>query len=122
MRYKFSPDNWLDVVVPRTSYHLGIRAASGIVAHLFEGSCHVYYEGNSYDVTDLKSWHSRMQLAAGRLLTSYPTIARLSLAPEAYKAHFIVVGQYRLSQDTLVIEPGREAQLEAWAGPALGAR
>jgi hypothetical protein len=81
MTYRFSSDTWLDVILPLTSYHLGIDAASGIVAIFHDGVYQVYYDGNRFGSEPLADWDARVRHAAGRLMTGYPTIARLTLEP-----------------------------------------
>lgn len=70
----------LQVLVPRP----GTRAAkvilpkSGIVARLTHGETKIltYFEGNKYGSAGLDSFDNRVLTAAGRLLQTYPTVAK----------------------------------------------
>lgn len=64
--------------------HHEIAPGSGIVglpSGTMPGYLKVYYEGNLIGADNLNTWLERVQCAAGRLATQYPTVAR-SFLPE----------------------------------------
>ena len=54
----------------------GIRAGSGIVGRPAESGMSVYYEGNIYNASNMRSLLSKENQAAGRMKQRYPTVAR----------------------------------------------
>jgi len=93
----------------------GIDARSAIVGVLQPNADRVtvYYEGNRYNASNGHRYDQKLELAAGRLVQRYPTIARSSLAVEALD----VVGEY--NTDTRSIRVLDAGKLNAWAGETV---
>ena len=51
------------------------------------------YEGNLYGAENLRAFSERAKVAAGRLFTRAPTVARLAISPGEFAERFRVVGQ-----------------------------
>jgi hypothetical protein len=74
----------LSVLVPKkdSAPHAVIKPKSAVVGVVHSAqneNCvmlDVYYEGNLYGAVNLVEYDDRLQCAAGRLLTRYPTVAR----------------------------------------------
>lgn len=87
----------LHVLAPRPGAPAAavIDAGSGIVmdmaAWVMRGDpAIVYFEGNRYDVPNLRSFEERVRHAADRLVERYPTIARACFPRD----QFDVIGTY----------------------------
>ena len=105
--YVPNPDNQDGVFFERM-----LAERSGIVgkpAHN-EGRLVVYYEGNLHGFTNVVTLADRVELAAGRMANSYPTIAR-ALVPER-----AVVEVGRFDRDRRCIAVTDEAPLARWLG------
>ena len=69
----------IGIYVPRPGSPIEamVRPHSAIVAAIDEGadmaSC--YFEGNTHDAENLRSFHDKLVVAAGKLVADYPTIA-----------------------------------------------
>jgi len=71
-----------------------IKGGSGIVGYLVNSeTIHVYYEGNLYNASNLKTFEERALCAYGRCSMRYPTIAQVAVP----MAEFEIVG--KLSPD-----------------------
>lgn len=100
------------VLVPKdgTPAAQQIMPGSGIVcADLSGPQVEVYYEGNRYGTSALRSFEAKLLHAAGRLQARYPTIAMGVWA----RSQFEVVGKYSVSEDW------RDCRLEVTNGEAL---
>lgn len=90
-------DSGLKVYVPnkigRSSLGF-IHAGSAIVSKGFEdseGYIEVYYEGNIYGASNIRSFEDKASHAADRLAKRYPTIARRKVL----KSHLTEVGEFQ---------------------------
>jgi hypothetical protein len=87
-----------DIFVPVEAYQAmtDIGPGSGIVGYPFgtdrmpgaSDSLNVYFEGNIYEAENLKKWTDKVRQAYGRMVLSYPTIAKSIVAAD----HFQMVG------------------------------
>lgn len=77
------------------SDRLRIDPGSGIVgtSALSEDQILLYFEGNRYDVENLRRYEQRIKQAAGRLFQRYPTIARMNLPADEVARNLVVVGR-----------------------------
>lgn len=107
------------VLVPKSESRaaLAIDPGSGIVTKTGETPRRiVYFEGNRFGASNLSTFEERVQCAAGRLYTNYPTIAR-GLFPAS---EFDTVGSLYVTDDadvvsmTMVID--NWAAVERWNG------
>ena len=112
----------LVVLVPRphTNAAAAIDRGSGIVANAHaaewaaEAFFDVYYEGNRYGAVNLTRFEDKVECAAGRLSTRYPTIARGTFPREEFR----VVGyfSYDAAEGEHQLRIVDEATLRAWTG------
>ena len=87
-------DDVLQVLVPDAGSSAAhrIHRGSGIVGRAgLSPTIRVDFEGNIYNAENLRTFDQRVQHAAGRLLTGYPTSARSTFARHT----FTVVGTIR---------------------------
>lgn len=107
----------LSIFVPASgAQHLhGIDPHSAIVGAIVPGQDRVtvYYESNRYGAQNGHRFDQKLELAAGRLIQRYPTVARSSLSIEALE----VVGEY--NSETRTIRVSAPDKLAAWAGEAV---
>lgn len=74
----------------------------------------VYYEGNTIGASNVVSFHDKLQIAAGRLVHRYPTVAMASFPAE----DLIHVGRYDVDRQVILTITDAQA-LEVWtSGPA----
>lgn len=110
------------IVVPKpnvNSMH-GITAGSGIVARIAcEGMLDVYYEGNLYGASNIKTFEDRAYHAWDRMCMKYPTTARMRLPVEDVVAHYDVVGQ--VVGNTMQVNEEVRALIDRWCGKPAGA-
>lgn len=83
-------------------WRLHIAPGSGIVGTpLGKDGVMLYFEGNVYNATNLRTVEERIVCAAGRLFTRYPTAARHYLSIEEVERELIAVGtidrEYRIT-------------------------
>lgn len=106
----------LFVHVPTQPSHLDlVTGASGIVTDgvVVDGRLHAYYEGNLYNAVNLRRWVDRVACAAERLLTAYPTTARVSVAP----TDLSVVGQYDpVTGSVVLLDTEASRRAGSWCG------
>ncbi len=72
----------LTIYVPRTPIPhslANIKPGSALVGDPSAARTVVYHEGNVYGADNLRTFAQRLNCAAGRLETRYPTIARISV-------------------------------------------
>jgi hypothetical protein len=106
----------LTILIPKPGTEAArvIDAGSGIVAQHADGDeVEVYYEGNRLGASNLRKFGDRVLSAAGRLVQSYPTIARGTFPV----ADFIPVGWLEYTRDT--VEPATIHILMGDPGAAL---
>jgi hypothetical protein len=106
----------LSVHVPSQPSHLDhVAGASGIVSNgePVNGRLHAYFEGNLFGAVNLRRWVDRVACAADRLLTEYPTTAKMLVAA----TDLTVVGHYDPVTGAVVLD-GAEASALAgsWCG------
>ncbi len=69
-----------------------IASGSGIVGVQREGGYRLYFEGNLNGAVNLNSLEERIQCAAGRLFTRYPTVA-MTYVPQEDAGHLHPIGE-----------------------------
>lgn len=79
------------IPAPDVAATLGIDPGSGIVAgkpasSTPPGHFRVWFEGNRHGAINLQRWADRVDCAAGRMLTNYPTVAVRDLPAESFLA------------------------------------
>lgn len=74
----------------------------------------VYFEGNRYDAVNLRTFEERLNCAAGRLVTKYPTVA----TAQYRRSEFEVVGRFWMSADykTHGFVAYDQPAIDAWTG------
>lgn len=93
----------------------GIRVGSGIVGAPAPGAecVAVYYEGALYGQSQMGRLADRVFVAHGRLVESYPTVARMTIV----RASLVEVGTFDPPSGTIApIDSEAEAALAAWLG------
>lgn len=91
-----------------------VARGSGIVGDLATydpGRLLVYYEGNIYGMSNIKTFADRVYHAAGRLLQHYPTIAVASVL----RSRMEEVGVF--DGNAVKLHSGKESVLETWLSP-----
>jgi len=101
------------VLIP-TSEHSPIAPGSGIVAEIEERRVNIRYEGNLYAAVNAHEAEERLCIAASRLATNYPTVARATVTLEHFSHHYIVAGTYDYPARRLDINPSQRAAWENW--------
>lgn len=102
------------IFVPKPGHELGIAPGSALVAGMeqpHKDLAVVYYEGNVYDVPDLRAFAQKLLHAAGRQAVRYPTVARMTIPRQS----LIEVGHYDYPSQRIVQVTNAEA-LQAWIG------
>jgi hypothetical protein len=105
------------VFVPRVgdASTTGIRKGSGIVGAPLPGAERVvvYYEGAIYEQTEMARLADRVFYAHGKLVNSYPTMARMS----APRTSLVEVGTFDATSATITpIDAAAEDDLATWLG------
>lgn len=107
------------VLVPSPTTPVGawIRPHSGIVGQPMKGSeagrLVIDYEGNRHEASNIITWADRVEHAAGRAATQYPTIARAFVE----RHEMIEVGTYATEDGRITIHEQHEALVREWLGP-----
>lgn len=104
----------LDVVIPRKEHQSHIEDGSAIVMQERGEFTNIYYEGNQYGATNMETINGRLQIAASRLLTSAPTVAKMSLTTEMANTLFQKIGQYQYSSNTLNVDSTCLVDIDRW--------
>lgn len=104
----------LDVVIPRKEHPSHIEDGSAIVMQEEGEFTYIYYEGNQYGATNMESVNGRLQVAAGRLLTSAPTVAKMVLTNETASTLFQKIGKYQYSSNSLNVAPNCFVDFDLW--------
>ena len=98
-----------DVFVPRSTARLGIDRKSGIVGRPTQsGRIELYFEGNRYGASNIKTFADRVYHAADRMQMRYPTIARSVVS----EGEVIKVGWF--NGQTVAVT--NESALASWLG------
>lgn len=112
-RYVYN-DVSLVIYVPIDAGRLGIDPGSALVGLPVETSVDVHYEGWKYGAAQYANrdargrWEAGIQHAAGRMVTAYPTSARVFVGSTLVRA----IGTYHPSTDTITVFD--EEALESW--------
>lgn len=104
------------IVIPKddTAVKYNIAPGSGVVARSRDnGTVDIYYEGNLYNASNIKTIGDRIYHAAGRLFQGYPTTARLIITEQAFKEEFTVTG-YITEQYQQTLNSAQESNFKAW--------
>lgn len=111
-----TPDlsNPLDVLIPRSTAKNYILGGSAIVRIYKRDIARIYYEGNIYQASGLEVILGRLQVAAGRALTSAPTTAFMMLTDSQVEKEFMTVGVYQYDTNTLTIDPECMTEWNEW--------
>lgn len=108
----------MKIVIPKETspYRKLIAAGSGIVMLGKPTACLIYYEGNLYGARNLKSYHQRVECAAGRAFELYPTVACTGVMKE-HIDDFVVAGDCHPSAHyQIYLKPEHADLIEAWTG------
>lgn len=99
------------VFIPAPGVLTDVAPGSGVVGQAGDERFTLYYEGNLYGAANVVTWADRTFMAAGRMLTKYPTTARCAVDPD----HVILVGHLDPETGTITVtEPSSE--LTTWLG------
>ena len=106
----------MDIIIPKPSspYRAMIAKGSGVVLQPRDTMDVIYYEGNLYGAVNLRSYEERIQCAAGRAHTRYPTVAMSGVFKNDLE-QFVTVGccdpqnGYRVT-----FNPQTEEIIEEW--------
>lgn len=101
----------IDVYVPKegTSLERLVKRGSGIVGENFIGDeTLVYYEGNIYGASNIRSYEDCLEVAAGRMIEKYPTVARMIVRGE----DLILAGVW--DPETKVLYVHEKEVIDAW--------
>lgn len=104
---------------PEIATRYGILAKSAIV-YAPDSDGIIYYEGNKYGASNLTRFTERLDVAAGRAIEKYPTVAKVKIE----RPHeFTVVGEWDTDTKKLTIfEPEKGRLLDVWLDQALPRR
>lgn len=103
----------LDVFIPADISCSDIARGSGIAgipATSPDEMITVYFEGNLYGAENLTSYESRIALAAGRCLESYPTIAKTMLP----QSELIKVGIFDVELKRFCLDIAQHETVQLW--------
>jgi hypothetical protein len=114
MTFKYNPDTPLSVLVPKNFKDSFIDSGSAIVTIPFEDVNKIYFEGNRFQAENLFSIEGRLQVAASRLLCSYPTVAFQVLNTGNKNELYEEVGTYIYSSNTLDILSEQKNKWDEW--------
>ena len=106
----------LSVHLPSQPSHLvHVASASGIVSNgvPVNGRLQAYFEGNLFNAVNIHRWVDRVACAADRLLTEYPTTAKMLVAA----TDLTVVGHYDPVTGAVVLDGAESSALAgSWCG------
>lgn len=94
-------------------------AGSGIVGLKGEDYGLVYYEGNLNNASNLNTIDERIIVAAGRLMTKYPTVAFTSHLADDMDSLYEVVGEVTLTNGKLTLNVTDRNKLDQWFSAAV---
>lgn len=105
----------LTVYVPRPGTYAAQRIAkgSGIVGVPAGDEVLIHYEGNLYGAQNIRTFEDKLLHAADRLLTNYPTSAKMQVPETDLEA----VGTYDLPTRTFLTAPLRDRIVADWTDP-----
>jgi len=111
----------MKIVIPYKHSHFRatIKKGSGIVMLPFNKARRmalIYYEGNLYGADNLKTFNERIQCAAGRAYTKYPTVAFSGVLREDLD-QFRTIGKCDPDDSySVLFEPGVNNVIKEWIG------
>jgi hypothetical protein len=114
MNYQYLSCN---ILVPK-SKDLDLRniaSGSGLVGVSTENVDLIYYEGNVYGAENLREINERILVAAGRLMTRYPTTAFSAYPADFIQENFCVVGTVDLIGGRMVVNITDQLRLDGWS-------
>lgn len=104
------------VPVPGSMLERVLAPGSGVVGVPREGGVLIHYEGNLYQVEDLREYRVRLMHAAGRLHQNYPTVAKRFVPAEEVARQLVEVGEYDVSTWSARFDPAQLERVSQYAG------
>lgn len=113
---KYRHDN-CKILVPKTEWFnsSNIVSGSGIVGISTDDIDLIYYEGNLFGAENLTELKDRVLIAAGRLMTRYPTTAFFATHSDYIEQNFHVVGYVSIENQKLVAYIEDNKTFNSWA-------
>jgi hypothetical protein len=87
-----------------------IKGGSAIVGDGMGEQFNLYFEGNLYGACNMELFAEKAMIAGGRLIDSYPTVARMICEPEALRQ----VGVFDTQTNEVTLLPGERGTLKSW--------